>query len=477
MSATKRPTGFKGFSIFWAGQMFSLLGTSMSNFGLTIWAFEKTGRATDLALIGFFFMTPMLIFSPLAGALVDRYDRKLMMALSDLAAGIVTIVLMILYLVGVLEIWHLYVGAAISGTFQTFQWPAVSAAISLMLPKEQYTRANSMMDLAGASSQVFAPIAAAALISFIGLGGLFAIDIVTFVIALATLLSVHIPSPVRSDEGSAGAGNLWQESLYGFRFMLKHRPLLMLQSVFMVGNFFFTLTFTLLAAMILSRTGNNELILGTVQAVGAVGGVIGGVVMSAWGGFKRNVTGVLIGMIFTMVPLIAIAFGRGEPYLATILLWSVPLFITQFFGPLTNASNQSIWMSKVPSDVQGRVFSARRLVAWLVIPLAQLIAGPLADFVMEPAMMEGGSLAPVFGPLLGTGPGAGMSLIFLFGGILGTAAMLIAAAIPQIRNVESLLPDHDAADVRERVEVAAGFPAPAVDSRGGSGDATVSSIP
>lgn len=444
MTTTNRPTGFKGFSIFWAGQVFSLLGTAMSNFGLTIWAFEKTGRATDLALIGFFFMTPMLIFSPIAGAMVDRYDRKLMMALSDLAAGVVTIILLILYLLGVLEIWHLYVGAAISGIFQTFQWPAVSAAISLMLPKEQYTRANSMMQLAGASSQVFAPIAAAALISFIGLGGLFAIDVVTFVIALGTLISIYIPSPARSESGDEGAGNLWQESMYGFRFMLKHRPLLMLQSVFMVGNFFFTMTFTLLAAMILSRTNNNELLLGTVQTIGAVGGVIGGIVVSAWGGFKRNIVGVMIGMIFTTVPLSIIAFGQGEPYWLTVLLWSGPLFVAMFVGPLTNASNQSIWMAKVPPDVQGRVFSARRMVAWLVIPLAQLVAGPLADYVMEPAMMAGGRLAPVFGPLVGTGPGAGMSVIFLVAGILGTAAMLIALTFPQIRNVEDLLPDHDA---------------------------------
>ncbi|MCB9008590.1 MAG: MFS transporter, partial [Ardenticatenaceae bacterium] len=149
-----------GFTIVWIGQLVSLLGTSMTNFALTIWAFEQTGRATDLALIGFFFLVPLLIVSPMAGAIVDRHDRKLMMMVSDLASGIVTIIVLILYATGLLEVWHLYITAAISGTFQTFQWPAYSAAISTMLPKKQYARANGMISLAESGSGIFAPVMA-----------------------------------------------------------------------------------------------------------------------------------------------------------------------------------------------------------------------------------------------------------------------------------------------------------------------------
>jgi len=137
MSQQKRPTGMRAFWIIWAGQVISMLGTSMTNFGLTIWAYEKTGQATALALIGFFFVTPMVILSPTAGAIVDRSNRKLMMMVSDLAAGLTTIVQLTLLATGNLEIWHLYVTAAVAGTFQTFQWPAFSAAITLMVPKEQ----------------------------------------------------------------------------------------------------------------------------------------------------------------------------------------------------------------------------------------------------------------------------------------------------------------------------------------------------
>ena len=154
----KQPGGMFGFSVVWFGQIVSLLGTSMTHFALTIWAYEITGKATALALVGFFFVTPMLIFSPLAGAIVDRSNRKFMMMISDLASGIATIGLLILHLSGNLQIWHLYISGAFMGLFQTFQWPAYSAAISTMVSKEQYGRANGMMSLAESGSGIFAPL-------------------------------------------------------------------------------------------------------------------------------------------------------------------------------------------------------------------------------------------------------------------------------------------------------------------------------
>jgi MFS family permease len=150
--------------------LLSLIGTSMTNFALTIWAFQQSGRATDLALIGFFFLAPLLVFSPVAGAIVDRSNRKLMMMISDLASGVVTICLLLLYTNDALQIWYLYVGAAIMGTFQTFQWPAYSAAITTMLTKEQFGRANGMLALAEAGSGIMAPVLAGAVLALGGMG-------------------------------------------------------------------------------------------------------------------------------------------------------------------------------------------------------------------------------------------------------------------------------------------------------------------
>jgi DHA3 family macrolide efflux protein-like MFS transporter len=447
MAQTQRPMGMRAFIIIWIGQVISLLGTAMSQFGLTIWAYEETGQATALALVGFFFVTPMVILSPTAGAIVDRSNRKLLMMLSDLAAGLVTIVQLLLFVTGNLQIWHLYVTAAISGTFQTFQWPAFSAAITTMLPKEQYARANGMFELAGSASNIFAPIMAGALLGPLGLTGLLVIDVVTFSFAIGALLFVYIPQPAITRAGLEGRGSIWKESGYGFRYIFDRPSLLGLQLVFLTGNLFTSLAMAVMAPMLLARTGNDELIFGSVQSAGAIGGVVGGVVMSAWGGPKRLVHGVLGGWILvSLFGQVLMGLGQSLP------VWAVGAFIGIFFVPVINGSNQAIWQSKVAPDVQGRVFAVRRLIAWFVAPLSRLVAGPLADFVFEPALREGGSLVPVFGDLVGTGPGAGMGLMFVVTGLLAALAGVAGYVIPVVRDAEKILPDYDMA------------PAPAADA-------------
>jgi MFS family permease len=435
----KRPSGMLGFTIVWVGQAFSLLGTSMTAFALTIWAYQLTGSATALALVNFFHITPLLLISPVAGVIVDRSNRKLMMALSDLASGLATIGVLILYVTGNLQIWHLYVVSVISGTFQTFQWPAYSAAITMIVPKQHYARAHAMTDLAGNTSGIFAPLLAGALLAFIGLGGILTIDIATFVIALGSLLIVHIPQPKATEEGQASRGSIWKESAYGFRYIFKRPSLLGLQLVFLVGNFFTSMAYTLAPPMILARTDNNSIIFGSVQTAGAIGGVVGGLAMSAWGGSRRKVHGVLGGWAASgVLGIFLLGLGRSLP------LWAVASFFGAFFVPLINSSNQAIWQSKVAPDLQGRVFAIRRLIAWFVNPLATLIAGPLADFALEPAMRQGGALTGAFGWLSGIGPGAGMALIVMFAGIAATFVGLVGYTVPVVRHAEDLLPDHDA---------------------------------
>src|SRR3990172_4713147 len=162
MQIQNRPTGMFGFTIVWLGQILSVLATQMSTFALSIWVFEKTGSATALGLVQVFFITPFLLISPLAGVMVDRHNRKLMMMVSDLGAGLATVVVLVLQAFGVLEIWHLYIAAIFQGLGNAFQWPAYSAAISTMVPKEQYGRANGMMSLVEMGPGVFAPLLAGA---------------------------------------------------------------------------------------------------------------------------------------------------------------------------------------------------------------------------------------------------------------------------------------------------------------------------
>jgi MFS family permease len=374
-----------------------------------------------------------------AGALVDRWDRKLVMMLSDLAAGLTTIAVWVLYATGNLEIWHLYITGAIAGAFQAFQFPAYSAAVTTMLPKEQYARANGMLSLAESAAGIFAPLAGGVLLGLVGLSGILMIDVVTFVFAIGALLVVHVPRPQETEAGREGQGSLWKESIYGFRYILDRPSLLGLQLVFLAINLTGGFAFTVLAPMILARTGNDELVLGSVQSVMGVGGVVGGVLLSVWGGPRRRVHGVLMGMILSSL-LGELLLGLGS----APLVWSVAAFFTSFFIPIVNGSNQAIWQAKVAPDVQGRVFATRRLIAQISSPVAMLLAGPLADHVFEPAMAGGGGLSATFGGLVGTGPGAGMGLMFVVTGLLGILVGLMGYAIPAVRNAEEILPDHDA---------------------------------
>jgi DHA3 family macrolide efflux protein-like MFS transporter len=427
------------FTIVWIGQLVSLLGTAMTTFALAYWAYITTGAATALALVGFFAFAPTILVSPFAGALVDRWNRKLMMMLSDLAAITSTIAVLLLYSTGNLQIWHLYFTGAFTSVFGAFQFPAYSAAVTTMVSKKQYSRASGMLSTAQFASGIFAPILAAALIvTPIGIGGILFIDILTFLVAIGALLIVHIPRPVVTEEGLRSKGSLWKESVYGFRYIKRRPSLLGLQLVFFSINLVAVFGNTVSTPMILARTANDAAVLGIVQSTMGVGGVAGSILLSLWGGPKRRIHGVLAGMGLGMVGMILMGFGRD------LYVWSTAAFISLFFSPIINGSNQAIWQSKVAPDVQGRVFATRAMIAQISVPMAMLLSGPLADNYFEPAMMVGGSLEPFFSGLVGTGPGAGMALMFVIAGFCGVIIGFGGYLFKVVRNVEDIIPDHQA---------------------------------
>ena len=460
------------FTIILVGQVLSLLGTAVSQFGLSLWVYDQSGLATPMTRIAFWFMVPMVLFTPLVGAMVDLVNRKLMMMLSDVAAAFTTLVVLTLYMTGNLEIWHLYVTAFISGTFQGFQWPAYSAAISTMLDKKDYTRAGAMMDMAGNSSAIFAPMLAGALLGPLslwmmrrmpdlaarasgepGLTALLVLDLVSAAFAIGTLLFVHIPQPVRSESGRRAEGGFLHQAVFGFRYILERPSLMGLQLVFLFGNLFLTLGFMVRGPMILARTGSDKLVFGSVQTAGAIGGIVGGLILSAWSGFRRRVHGVLIG--WALAGLAVLATGLSQ----ALVPWLITSFITAMFTPLINSSNQAIWQTKVAPDVQGRVFASRRLIAWIVTPLSQLIAGPLADKALEPLLAQSETAPGLLAALFGTGPGAGMGLQLGAAGVLSALVGLGGYAFAAVRDAETRLPDHDAVapakpDEAEPAEVA-----------------------
>jgi hypothetical protein len=294
-----------------------------------------------------------------------------------------------------------------------------------------------MIGMADAASGILTPALAGLLLVLIGINGVMLIDIATFVFAIGALLFVHIPQPKPSAAEDDKPSSLWSDSLFGFRYIFQRPSLLGLQLVFLGVNLASPLAFTLLPAFVLMRTDNNSVALGAVQATLSVGGLAGGLLMSTWGGPKQRIHGVLTGMLVSgLLGITVIGLGRTLP------MWVVGAFVTFVAMQVVNASNQAIWQSKIPPQLQGRVFSIRRMIAQISAPLAVLLAGPLADRVFEPAMMPGGILAGIFGGLVGTGPGAGMALIFVFMGIFTSTVGLIGYLVSAVRRVEELIPDH-----------------------------------
>lgn len=423
------------FLTVWSGQLVSLVGSAMANFALAIYIWQLTGQATSFALLGFFGALPNLLFAPFAGALVDRWNRKLTMMISDIAGLVVNTAMLVLLVWGHLEMWHLYALAIFNGIFMAFQWPAYSAAISTMLEKKHFARASALLSVADSASGILAPMIAAILIVTIGIPGIILLDAASFVLAIITLLVVKIPQPPKTELTKEASGNLLKEAGFGFRYIFRSPSLLGLQLTFFFGNLLATFGFIVSTPMILARTANNATTLGLVQSVGGIGGVLGGLLISIWGGPKRRIRGVIGGWFLAFAGMALLGFSQG------VVLWAAAMFCIGFFLPLVNSSNQAIWQSKIPPEIQGKVFSVRRLIAQLSSPLSMLLAGPLADYFFEPGMLPGGVLAVIAGPFLGTGAGAGMSLMIFMMGLLGALVAFITYSIPSIRNVETIVPD------------------------------------
>ena len=438
MVHTKALTGFRLFAIIWFGQLVSLFGTAMTRFALLIWAYQQTGAATTLALLGFFAWLPFIVISPLAGVLVDRFDRRRIMILADLGAGLSTLVILFLLLTGELAIWHLFCLEAMASFCEAFQTPAYTALTSTLLDKQSYVRASGMRSLAGESSQIMAPVGAGLLMGFIGLQGILLIDIATFLVAMVTLALVRLPA-AKLLATHHTAEPFRRQLTFGFRYIFQRPGLIGLLVIFMGINLCAALTYySILSAMILARTGGNELALSIVQALLGVGGVLGGVVVSVRGLPRRKIHAIFgyTGVSFLLGDFL-LAIGRTVP------AWGVAAVLGAFFIPFIVAADRTIWQSKVEPALQGRIFAVQGMLRNCFFPIGFLLAGPLADQIFEPAMQAGGAWAGRFGWLVGTGPGAGMALMFVGTAALGATMSFSGYLWPAVRNVEHDLPDYD----------------------------------
>lgn len=423
----------KVFILVWFGQLISLIGSGLTSFALGIWVYHRTGSVTNFALISLFTFLPSIVLLPLAGVFVDRWDRRSCMLLSDAGAACSTIAVAFLLFTGQLEVWQIYCAVAVNSTFSAFRWPAYTAATTLLVPKQYLGRANGMLQLGHAASQLVAPVLAGVLVGTIQLQGVILLDFTSFLFAFVTLLLIRIPQPNTTTEGKVGDGSVLSEAFSGWTYISGRSGLLGLLIFYCVTNFSLGIVEVLLTPLVLSFA--STAVLGTVLSIGGSGMLLGSVVMSVWRGLKHRIYCVLG---FTLLQGILLCVGGLR---ASTSLIAATAFVFLFSLPPILASSQAIWHSKVPPDIQGRVFALQRTIGLSSLPFAYLIAGPLADRVFEPMLAVNGPLANSIGRLIGVGPGRGIGLLFIVLGIFNVLVAMIGYLYPRLRLVEDELPD------------------------------------
>jgi DHA3 family macrolide efflux protein-like MFS transporter len=424
--------GMRTFLTVWAGQLVSITGTTLTGFALQIWVYLETGSVTRLALVTLAFALPSVLLSPIAGALVDRWDRRLTMLGADLLAGLTTLAIAALYFSGHLEIWHLYLLTGVGALGNAFQAPAWMAAIPLLVPKKHLGRANGLVQVNEAIGLVAAPAIAGAMLATLGLGAVLLTDVATFVVAVITLAIVRFPPIPRGEY--AATGSIRADVAAGWRYLRQRTGLLWLLTVYAGINFVLAFVDTLIIPLIVSFA--SEAAAGGVLSAAGVGMLAGSLLMSTWGGPKRRrIAWILGGIAVGGLCVVVVGLRASLPLIA---VGSVLLMLGT---PVINTTSQVIWQLKVVPEMQGRVFALRRMVAQAAFPIGILLSGPLADRIFEPLLAERGSLAGSAGRVIGTGPGRGIAFMFILAG-LGTALMAGAGWLhPRVRRLEEEIPD------------------------------------
>lgn len=416
-------------------QTVSLIGSQVSAFAISIAIFRATGHATPIALVSFFSAAPAILLGGYGGALADRFDRRMMMLIANIGFAVVSSLLLVSFISGAFQLWQLYTLTLAVSLFAALDRPAFKASVAMLVPDSHRDRANAITQLSPAVAGVVAPASAGILYALVGVVGAIAIDLATFIAAIAVLAIVRISRPTQSAEGLAMQSAVWRQVFDGFRYLAARPALLGFCGYVSVVNFFANVSLVLLTPYILARAGSVQQ-LGIVLAVMEAGGIAGAAFLSVKGRIVSRMNTVTLGVVAFGLFIALTGVGRNAPAIA------VSLFLVLFALAFTDAPFWSMMQAKIAPDLQGRVFAAYLQVAMLMAPLAFLVAGPLADRVFEPARHQ--PVWQVVSWLVGAGPGAGMGMMMVAAGLLILALSLAVYAIPAVRRIEKSLPDHSA---------------------------------
>lgn len=392
------------FLILWLTQSFSALGSSVTSFALIIWSYQQQGSALTTAMLTVCSYTPYVLMSIFAGALSDRWNKKITMLLSDGFAALCTVAAFILFKTGQLQIWHLYVLNALNGLMNTVQRPAADVTITLLTPKKHYQKVSGMRSFSDSLVNVLTPILASSILALSGMQTVILFDLCTFAVAFAALL-MWIPIPKAPVEHEAGETVL-HAAKAGLRYLKNNRGILDLILFLAAINITASVYSAALPAMLLSREGGGEVALGIVNSVTGIALMVGSALSSALPAPKSRVRVIMNSLLISMsVENFVLAFGRSVP------VWCFGAVMGWLFIPLMNANMDVLLRTRIPVPMQGRVFSVRNTLQFFTIPIGYFLGGVLVDQVFEPFMaaQTAGSLPAV---VFGTGKGTGAALLF-----------------------------------------------------------------
>lgn len=366
------------FFTIWTGQAFSLFGSQLVQFALVWWLAQKSGSATILAIATLVGMLPQIILGPFAGALVDRWNRRIIMILADSSIALFTLLLAWLFATGRVQIWHVYAIMALRALGTAFHFPAMSASTPLMVPETHLTRISGMNQTLQGLMALVAPPAGALLISVMPTQGVLFIDIGTAILAILPLLFLSIPQPERKPtDAHEKKPSLLQDVREGIAYVRGWPGMVALLFMAVLLNFLLTPTGSLMPLLITKHFGKGALEFGLTDSAWGLGVIAGGILLGVWGGFKRKIITALIGITGIGAGVMIVGFAPSNGFwLALAAMLMIGVMNSMANGPL-GALLQSI----VRPDMQGRVMSLTHSASTAMTPIGLLIAGPVSDLI------------------------------------------------------------------------------------------------
>ncbi|OPZ94373.1 MAG: enterobactin exporter EntS [Firmicutes bacterium ADurb.Bin419] len=425
----------RNFFILWVGQLLSNTGSGLTGFALGVWMFEKTGLATYYALIVLCSTVPGILVRPFAGALADRYSRRLLMVLSDLGAALGTVFVAIMFWTGNLQPWHIYLGMSISSALTGVGVPSYMSAVTQLVPRNFYAQASGMIQGAGSAQYLISPLLAGLLLPVIGITGIIFVDFATFTFATLATLSIRIPILAAKDENEEVDDSLIKQVWNAFLYLRGKFGLMALIIILSIVNFFLGFLISLIGPMVLSFTTSR--VLGIGQSISAVGMLLSSILIVLLNEPKNLVRKTLNFLVILGVSYALIGVHQS---IVTIV---VPCFVFFFSIPFINTYIDIIMRRKVEPHYQGRVYALIGMMSQTGLILSYIISGPLSDRVFEPMLQKDGILANGIGSIIGTGPGRGIALIFIIMGIMISVLALVAGSIKQLKKLESQLAEEE----------------------------------